>query len=143
MKKKTKLVAVVKEKEKDDIIVVPEAHDRSYVGFASGDNFNFGEEREFKANPVASKFAFDLFKDEDAVPLPVIRVKYFRSSNKTERWKFFHNTKNVFTLEGEKISKKEREFLHSVEGIQFLIVQGKSGNFTVSGLRKEMRAKLK
>lgn len=138
--KKTK---PVKKVVKDEPVVLPEIHnDRSYIGYTSGENFSFGEEREFKANPVASKYAFDLYKEEDAIVTPLIRVKHVQSPNKTEKWRVFENSKNVFTLDGTKISKKEREFLHSVEGAQFLLAQSKSGSLTVNGLKKEMKARL-
>jgi hypothetical protein len=138
--KKTKLVKKV---VKDEPVILPEVHnDRSYIGYTSGENFSFGEEREFKANPVASKYAFDLYKEEDAVVTPLIRVRHVRSPNKTDKWKVFENNKNVFTLDGTKISKKEREFLHSVEGAQFLLSQSKSGPLTLNGLKKEMKARL-
>lgn len=128
---------------KDEPVILPEVpNDRSYIGYTSGDNFSFGEEREFKANPVASKYAFDLYKDEDAVVTKIIRVKHVRSPNKTEKWKVFENSKNVFTLDGTRISKKEREFLHSIEGAQFLLAQSKSGPLTVNGLKKEIKDKL-
>ncbi len=138
--KKTDKYIFVEVVKDDPIIPVP--NDRSYIGYTSGENFSFGEEREFKANPVASKFAFDLFKEEDAIIAPIIRIKHVRSANKTEKWKVFENSKNVFTLDGTKISKKEREFLHSVEGVQFLLAKSKLGSLTVNGLKKEMKEKL-
>jgi hypothetical protein len=138
--KKPKLVKKI---IKDEPIILPEVpNDRSYIGYTSGENFSFGEEREFKANPVASKYAFDLYKEEDAVVTPLIRVRCVRSPNKTEKWRVFENSKNVFTLDGTKISKKEREFLHSVEGAQFLLAQSKAGDLTINGLKKEIKAKL-
>jgi len=138
--KKTDKYIFVEVVKDDPIIPVP--NDRSYIGYTSGENFSFGEEREFKANPVASKFAFDLYKEEDAIVTPLIRVKHVQSPNKTEKWRVFENSKNVFTLDGAKISKREREFLHSVEGAQFLLAQSKSGSLTVNGLKKEMKARI-
>jgi hypothetical protein len=128
---------------KDEPIILPEVHhDRSYINYASDENFSFGEPKEFKSSPVASKFSFDLFKEEDAVATPVIRVKHIRSSDKVERWRIFNNNKNIFTLDSTKISKKEKEFLQSVEGVQFLLSYSKSDSLTISGLKKEMKAKL-
>lgn len=143
-KKKNNLKLIENNVEKDDIIL-PETHyDRSYSSYNSGDNFSFTEEKEFKINPVASRFAFDLFKEEDAeVVAPIVRIKRVGANSKSEKWKIFEDNKNVFTIDSEKISKKERDFLASAEGFQFLLSESKKKNFTINGIKKEMKPRLK
>jgi hypothetical protein len=142
--KKTKVPkATAPIKEVDEPVAIPEINDRASVGYTSGDNFNFGEEREFKNNPVASKYAFDLFDESKAVAAPLIRVKHIRAPNKADRWKIFNNNKVIFILEGSKLLKKEREFLHTVSGVQTLLALGKTNDLTIVHLKKELKGRLK
>lgn len=87
-----------------------------------------------------SKFDYDLYKEEDDVALPVIRAKYFSLPNRGDRWKIFENTKVVFIIEGSKISKKEREFLKTVDGLNFILTQAKAGIKSLNGFRKELKS---
>ena len=82
---------------------------------------------------VKSKFDYELFNEEfAAIVHPCAQVKRVGLPNKGEKWKFFENSKQFFVLEGTKLTKKEREFLRTVEGIQLLLKCGKHGvkNFT-------------
>ena len=120
----------------DDDPIIPEAHDRSSSVYNSGDNFSF--EGEYKPNPVASKF-FTLFDDETALETaPIIRVKHTRSSG-SDKWRIFLDTKLISTVEGSKLLKKEREFLHTVDGFKLLIEKGKQGGVSIATLKKEIR----
>lgn len=74
-----------------------------------------------------NKFDYDLYKDEDNVTLPVIRVKSVNMPNKGKKWRIFQDTKVVFTIESIKLSKEEREYLQTVAGFNFLLHQAKSG----------------
>lgn len=142
MKKKKSVVKLVAVKEQEEHLPIPEVHDRSTIDYVSGENFNFGEER-IKGHIIASKFAFDLFKEEDATPSDSVRVKHFRAPNKNDRWKIFQNNKVIFTIDGSKLLKKEREFLNTVAGFQLLLAQGKSGELNVSGLKRKIKTRLK
>lgn len=140
-----KIKTIKKNKEVKEDLILPEIHhDRATTNFISDNNFNFGDPPgEYKINPVMSKFSGELFRDEVAlVPNPIIRVKHIKSAGQ-ERWRIFNDNKNIFTLEGSKVSKKEKQFLYSVEGSQFLLAQSKAGNLTVSGIKKEIKPKLK
>ena len=74
-----------------------------------------------------SRFDYDLYKDEDNVLLPVIRVKCINLPNKGKRWKIFQDAKVVFTIESLKLSKEEREYLQTVAGFNFILQQAKVG----------------
>jgi hypothetical protein len=89
-----------------------------------------------------SKFEYDLYHDEDNIVEKVIRVKRFSSDN-TEKWKIFENTKVIITLEGSKLSTKEKEFLRTVEGVNFLINQCKNGIKSFAALKAEIKKNLK
>lgn len=90
-----------------------------------------------------SKFEHDLFNEENDVAEKVIRIKRVSSPNKGEKWKIFEDTKNVFTLEGDKLTNKEKTFLRSVEGINFLLAQYKSGFKSLNALKNEMKKNIK
>lgn len=126
---------------KDDPII-PVPNDRSYIGYTSGENFSFGEEREFKANPVASKFAFDLYKEEDAIVAPVVRIKHIRSSSKSEKWKIFENAKVMFIIDGSKLTKKEKLFLQTSNGISWLLLLYKNDIKSFGFFKIELKKKL-
>lgn len=90
-----------------------------------------------------SKFEHDLFHEEDHVSEKVIRVKRMELPNKGEKWKIFEDTKVLFIVEGNKLNKKEREFLRTVDGVNFLIGQGKIGIKSFNSLKNEIRKRLK
>lgn len=122
-----------------DDVIVPEREDRSNSNYNSGDNFNF-EEREYKGNPVASKF-FTLFDEETALQVsPILRVRHSFSKNQ-DSWKILHDGKIIHSIPGTSFIKKEKDFLLSVEGVQFLLRQAKKGgkDLTISALKREMR----
>lgn len=129
-----KKIKKIEPKEPEDII--PEINDRSMTAYNSGDNFNF-EEKEFKNNPVASKF-FTLF-DEDtaAIVAAVIRVKHIKMPS--EKWKIFNNNKLISTIEGSKLLKRERDFLNTIVGFQLLIEKSKVENITTANLKKYIK----
>jgi hypothetical protein len=89
-----------------------------------------------------SKFEYDLYHEEDDVAEKVIRVKRVSLPNKGEKWKVFEDNKVVFVLEGSKLTNKEKEFLRSVDGVNFLIGQAKQGIKSFNALRTEIKKKL-
>jgi hypothetical protein len=86
-----------------------------------------------------SKIDHDLYKEEDDITLPIIRIKHVSLPNKGDRWKVLADSKVVFVLEGSKLTKKERAFLHTVEGINFLLKQAKAGIKSFNALKKELK----
>lgn len=89
-----------------------------------------------------NKFEFDLFNEEKNVPQKVIRVKRVSLPNKGEKWKFFEDNKNVFTIDGEKLTNKEKEFLRTADGINFLLLQYKEGIKSFNSLKQEIKKKI-
>ncbi len=90
-----------------------------------------------------SKYEYDLYHEEDDVSNPVLRVKRFSTPNKGEKWKFFSDNKITFILEGTKLTGKEKEFLHTVEGVNFLLQGYKDGVDSFHGFKKRLKEKLK
>lgn len=90
-----------------------------------------------------SKMEMDLYHEEYDVIEKVIRVKRFAMPNKGEKWKIFEDTKAMFVIEGTKLTNKEKEFLRTPDGFNFLITQYKSGIKSFNSLRTEIKKKIK
>lgn len=97
------------------------------------------ENKEQNNKLILSKYEYDLYHDEDNIVNKVIRVKKFGNSNKGEKWKIFEDQKVVLTLEGVKFTKKEKTYLYSVDGINFLINQYKNGFKSINAIKKNMK----
>ena len=85
-----------------------------------------------------SKFEFDLYNEESNVVEKIIRVKRFSMPNKGEKWKIFEDSKVMFVVEGSKLTNKERLFLRTVEGINFLLSQYKNGIKSFNSLKNKI-----
>ena len=90
-----------------------------------------------------SKFEYDLYHEEDDKAEKVIRVKRVSMPNKGEKWKIFEDNKVMFVVEGTKLTNKEKDFLRTVDGVNFLITQYKAGIKSFNSLKNEIKKKLK
>jgi len=99
------------------------------------------KDQNFKYN--LSKFEYDLYHDEDNKVEKIIRVKRVLSQNKEEKWKLFEDNKVVFVVEGNKLTNKEKEFLRTIYGVNFLISQCKQGIKSFNSLKAEIKKKIK
>jgi hypothetical protein len=63
--------------------------------------------------------------------------------NKGEKWKIFEDNKVMFVVEGTKLTNKEKEFLRTIDGVNFLITQYKQGIKSFNSLKNEIKKKLK
>lgn len=90
-----------------------------------------------------SKFEYDLYHEEDDKAEKVIRVKRVAMPNKGEKWKIFEDNKVMFVVEGTKLTNKEKEFLRTIDGVNFLITQYKQGIKSFNSLKNEIKKKLK
>lgn len=89
-----------------------------------------------------SKFEHDLYHEEDDIAEKVIRVKSVSMPNKGQKWKIFDDNKIIFIIESTKISKKEREFLQTIEGFNFIITQAKGGLSSFNKFKIELKKRL-
>lgn len=90
-----------------------------------------------------SKFEFDLYHEEYDTTEKVIRVKRVNMPNKGEKWKIMEDNKVMFILEGTKLNNKERDFLRTPDGFNFLIAQYKLGIKSFNALKVIIKKKLK
>lgn len=99
-----------------------------------------GKDQNLRYN--LSKFEYDLYHEEDDVAEKVIRVKRVSLPNKGEKWKIFEDNKVLFIVEGSKLTNKEKDFLRTVDGVNFLIAQFKQGIKSFNALKNEIKKKL-
>lgn len=101
------------------------------------------EPKEQNSKFNLSKFDFDLYHEEDDKAETVIRIRRVSMPNKGEKWKIFENNKAMFVVEGTKLTNKEKEFLRTVDGLNFLIAQFKQGIKSFNSLKNEIKKNLK
>ena len=102
----------------------------------SSDSF---ETKESINKTSLNKYDYDLFNEEADVVERVVRIKRFCSAKSTEKWKVFENTKILFIIEGNKLTKKEKEFLRTINGVNWLIAQSKDGADSFNYIKKELK----
>jgi hypothetical protein len=102
-----------------------------------------GEEFKNQIMKPLSKFDYDLYHEEDDVAFPIVRVKRIGLPNNGERWKIFKGNTVLMVIEGGKLTKKERGFLRSVEGVNFLINQFKINLLSFHGIKQEIKKEIK
>lgn len=109
-----------------------------YVPVNSGD-FEFRDSSKHSL----SKFEHDLYKEEDDTVNKVIRVKRISLPNKGENWKVFEDNKVVEVIEGTRLSGREREFLRTIQGINFILRHFKGGWKSFNHFKKELKTYVK
>ena len=95
--------------------------------------------KEYSTKYVQSKYEYDLYKDEDNIVQPIYRVKRISLPNKGERWKVFQDTDILFVIDGIKISKKEKAFLRTLDGVSVVMTAARQGARSFSGFRKVLK----
>ncbi|MGI0058970.1 MAG: hypothetical protein ACREBJ_04310 [Nitrosotalea sp.] len=108
-------------------------------------NFSPGGGEETKDGNLKhnlSRFEYDLYHEEDDKSEKVIRVKRVAMPNKGEKWKIMIDNKILCIIEGQKLTKKEKEFLKTVDGISWLLQQAKLGIKSLNSFKRELKIKL-
>jgi len=85
------------------------------------------------------KFDFELYHQELDIPHKLIRVKRISLPNKEEKWKITENDELIFAIESKNITKRERQFLQTVEGFNFILKQAKLGIKNLNSFRNELK----
>lgn len=80
----------------------------------------------------------ELFDDDSYVPHPVVSVKRVEYG-KGEDWEILAGDKIVMTIKGVRFTAKEKEFLRSVQGVQFLMRGYKAGWKSVSEFKRNIK----
>jgi len=89
-----------------------------------------------------SKFDSELYDEAKATPARMVRVKRISSNAKGERWRIFDGDELKFVLDGNKLTKKEKTFLRTLDGVRFLIDEFKVGFKSFNELRGRLKQKV-
>lgn len=103
----------------------------------------FDDFKEQSTKHNLSKFEYDLYHEEDDNVEKIIRVKKISMPNKGEKWKIFEDNAVMFIVDGAKLTNKEKDFLRSIDGVNFLISQYKHGIKSLNALKNEMKKNIK
>jgi hypothetical protein len=104
--------------------------------------YTYNEDFKEPAKFTLNKFDFDLYYDEDNKIEKIIRVKRF-FSKKNEKWKIYENNKTMFVIDGIYLNNLEKNFLRSIDGVNFLISQFKIGIKSFNALKNEIKKTIK
>ena len=91
---------------------------------------------------IMGRFEYELFKEEDNKVEKVVRVKRI-TVGKVDKWKFFEDTKCLFTMEATKFTTEERDYLRTPEGFMFLMDIAKKRSFDIMKIKEQLKAVLK
>lgn len=100
------------------------------------DEFSMDESNPF-TNPL--KIDSELFKKEDNIAERVIRVKRFKKTAEGEVWKIFEDDKNILSLIANKFTNKEKDFLRTPEGFNYIINGYKQGWRSLNKFKKNIK----
>lgn len=84
----------------------------------------------------------ELFDDDSDVVHKIIRVKLIKFNNQ-ENWEISDNNKIMFIVSGEKLTKKEKTFLKTANGMNILIALYKANSYSFYRIKKEIKEYLK
>ena len=118
--------------------MVTKSNNLSLSDFSSSEGI-----KDFQLKYNINKLERDFYHEEDNIIEKIINVKRTVSlSNDSEQWKILENNKNIFSIEGDKLTEKEKEFLRTVEGVNFIIKLYKIGINSFNLFKIELKKKL-
>jgi hypothetical protein len=99
--------------------------------------------KDYTGKSILGGHQHEFYKDADNKVEICVRVKKTVLPNKSERWRVFIDNKIVFILDGTKLSKKERNYLGTQNGFNFLIAQFKQEMKSFNKLRIALKKQIK
>lgn len=107
--------------------------------YNSYENNGIVSEKDYNEKSIINHAANEFYNEELATKHPVITIKRMGSVDRNEKWKILQDNKPVLIFASTKLSKKQREFLRTADGFNFLIAAFKSGIKSFSKLKAELR----
>lgn len=95
-----------------------------------------------KENKILNKYEYDLFHDEDHKVYKIVRLKRISTASK-EEWRFFEDDSVTLTLDGKLFSENEKNFMRTVDGVNFLLKEYKSGKILEVDLKTSIKEHVK
>lgn len=84
------------------------------------------------------KLDSELFDEESNVVHKLINVRRIELPQNGEDWEILEDNKVMFTVKGVKLTKKQRSFLRSLQGISSLMELYKEGQINMNKIKKKI-----
>jgi len=84
------------------------------------------------------KLDSELFDEESNVVHKLINVRRVELPQNGEDWEILEDKKVMFTVKGVKLTKKQRSFLRSIEGISSLMELYKEGQINMNKIKNKI-----
>lgn len=84
------------------------------------------------------KLDSELFDEESNVVHKLINVRRIELPQNGEDWEILEDKKVMFTVKGVKLTKKQRSFLRSIEGILSLMELYKEGQINMNKIKNKI-----
>lgn len=81
----------------------------------------------------------ELFDENSNKSFIVISARRVKLPKNGENWEILENNKVVLILKGTRFTNNEKSFLHSVEGMKFLVSEYKNGSSNVVKIKEKMK----
>ncbi len=82
----------------------------------------------------------ELFDDDKNIVHPILRIRKITRPKGKERWEILENNKTVIILRTNSLSKLDVDFLNTINGVQFIMNEYKSGNKSANKIREKLQA---
>jgi hypothetical protein len=103
---------------------------------AAEDDFSLDENKYPRSNSLRRET--ELFRDQDYVPYDMVSVKRI-DLNSGQNWQIMLNKKPVLILTSSRFTSKERAFLSTIDGMNFIISGYKKGWKSVSEFKRQIK----
>ncbi len=111
------------------------SNENTYDKYSESDQFVYDEHGSGKS---FIKQDSELYNEEEAaIPGASVRVKLVDSD-----WKIYVNGNEILVLKSSRFTTKEKEWLQTIAGFQFLIAGAKQGWDSVSEFKRQLKDKL-
>jgi len=99
------------------------------------------EQKFFGPNSIKGDNEF--FKEEDYIKQDIVRIKNVIMKNGSQSFEILKNNKIELILRSVNFTRKEINFMNSLEGIQLLLYCFKSGHKSVNKIKQEIKRVMK
>lgn len=101
--------------------------------------FAIDEDKSGKLNIGYLKQETELFDDSSYIPHDLISVRRVNLPKNGEDWEILKNKKVVLVLKGIRFTKNEKNYLRTVDGIQFLMNGFKCGWNSTAEFKRQLK----
>lgn len=85
----------------------------------------------------------ELYDDESHIVYPLLTIRRVVLPQQGEDWEILEDNKVALVIKGVKLTKKQKAFLRTAEGLTTLINEYKLGHRSIYKIQKQINQKLK